>query len=67
MSCSCLTSRVIYHSDLGEDLSHKQTLELFKKFDKDGSGVVDFKEFVLGVADFVDKSESIQRIMNNSE
>ncbi|CAM9345556.1 unnamed protein product [Choristocarpus tenellus] len=42
----------VFH-DLQENIKQKELTELYKDFDSDNSGLIDFQEFVSGVAKFV--------------
>lgn len=44
---------IIHVSDMGERIPQKELLKIFSKFDKDGSGAIDFQEFVEGTAEYI--------------
>jgi len=47
-----------FFRDFNENLTDEQTTTLFKKYDKDSSGCIDFEEFILGVHSFLTAAES---------
>ena len=45
--------------DLGENVGHERLVELYDKFDSNDSGLVDFHEFVIGMADYIHQNAGI--------
>jgi hypothetical protein len=52
--------------DMGEKKNAKELNEMFRNFDKDGSGFIEFPEFVDGVVDYVFKHEHLGSVARES-
>ena len=45
--------------DLGENIGHEKLVELYGEFDQNNSGLVDFHEFVIGMAEYIHRNSEI--------
>jgi hypothetical protein len=57
---------IIFVKDLNESLTKKELSEIFRKFDVDGSGSIDYKEFVKGVAEYATSKPDKSAVRGNS-
>jgi hypothetical protein len=42
--------------DLGENIGHEELVELYEEFDHSSSGLIDFHEFVIGMAEYIHRN-----------